>query len=227
MAHVRHNSGRVEWYTPVHIIEAARAVMGGIDLDPASSEAANRIVRAEHFYSRADNGLRPDRPWWGRIWLGPPFGQPHITRFAERAVLEVESGAVQQLLWLSNNATETAWAQLLLSAAQTACFLAARLSFLNETLRPVGSPLQGQMVLALGAVDIDLFKAEFGVWGACFVNSRLSLRPHRQFSLWQGADADRAGVGGPYVGGTGMQSGGRPLPDSIAGATGGRKTRSD
>lgn len=34
------------WYTPASYIEAARAVMDGIDLDPFSSEKANSTIRA-------------------------------------------------------------------------------------------------------------------------------------------------------------------------------------
>ena len=50
-AHVGPNSGVPEWYTPAELIDAARDVLGGIDLDPASSAIANETVKAERYFT--------------------------------------------------------------------------------------------------------------------------------------------------------------------------------
>src|SRR5450432_2540331 len=62
-----------EWYTPAKYIEAARAVMGSIDLDPASCKIANRTVKATRYCSKEENGL--SKEWTGNIWLNPPYGR--------------------------------------------------------------------------------------------------------------------------------------------------------
>ena len=49
------SSESVEWYTPKKYIEAARIVMGNIDLDPASSKMANEIVKAPAYFTRDDD----------------------------------------------------------------------------------------------------------------------------------------------------------------------------
>ena len=46
-----------EWYTPARYVDAARLTLGSIDLDPASCEAANKIVKAKTFYSKDRDGL--------------------------------------------------------------------------------------------------------------------------------------------------------------------------
>lgn len=74
---INQTSSDVEYYTPVEIVEAARRVMGGIDLDPASSENANRIVRAAQIYTAYDSGL--ERGWPGKIWMNHPFGRAEET----------------------------------------------------------------------------------------------------------------------------------------------------
>ncbi len=60
------------WFTPVAIVAAVRATLGGIDLDPASEPLANARVGAAMFFDEADNGLT--RKWSGRVFLNPPGG---------------------------------------------------------------------------------------------------------------------------------------------------------
>lgn len=166
-AHVSHNSGNNEWYTPPHYVEAARKVMGGIDLDPASSEIANHTVKALRFFTADDNGL--EQQWKGRVWMNPPYAQPLIAQFIERLIDQYCANAVTEAIVLVNNATDTAWGQALLKSAAGVCFPKARIRFLDPAGNPSGSPLQGQMIVYLGK-NRDYFSQEFAGFGACFAN---------------------------------------------------------
>jgi phage N-6-adenine-methyltransferase len=159
-AHVAANEGDNEWYTPREYIKAAVAVMGAIDLDPASSEQANTIISAAVFFAEADDGLA--QGWAGRVWLNPPYARPLVDRFCERLAEHHAAGDVPQACALVNNATETAWFQGLAGAASAMCFPRGRVKFWHPRKESV--PLQGQAVVYLGPRAAE-FRAEFAQFG--------------------------------------------------------------
>ena len=166
-AHVANNSGNNEWYTPADYIALARAVMGGIDTDPATSEIANRTVQAAQIFTAEDNGLT--KQWSGRVWCNPPYAQPLIAEFAEAIASKYETGEIEQACVLVNNGTETGWFQRMLQAASAVCFPRSRIRFVDPEGNPSGAPLQGQAVLYLGN-EPETFASVFSEKGAVLFN---------------------------------------------------------
>lgn len=65
----RHSAASCRWYTPPAIVDAARDVLGRIDLDVASDATAQGVVLAKRWYER--DGL--ELPWdAASLWINPP-----------------------------------------------------------------------------------------------------------------------------------------------------------
>lgn len=70
----KHLSNTNEQYTPPDLVEMVREVLGGIDLDPASSELANHTVQASQIFTEADGEKTFHEDWCGRVFMNPPGG---------------------------------------------------------------------------------------------------------------------------------------------------------
>ena len=154
--HVANNSGNNEWYTPAEYIEAARKAMGSIDTDPASNDIANKVVKAEKYYTIETDGLAHD--WHGNVWMNPPYSSDLITKFIEK--LKEQRGNYEQAIILVNNATETQWFYEIVKIASAVCFPKSRVKFYMPDGK-TGAPLQGQAVLYVGN-NTEKFISAFG-----------------------------------------------------------------
>jgi ParB family chromosome partitioning protein len=150
----------VEWYTPARYIAAAREVMGGIDLDPASSELANETVGAPRFFSEEDNGL--EREWGGRVWLNPPYGKG-TGLFASKLVEEYASGRVTAgVLLINAYGFDSGWFQPLWD--QPLCFTDHRITFTSPQ-RGTGGPANANLFIYFGPAE-QRFADVFAGFGA-------------------------------------------------------------
>lgn len=140
-------TGENEWYTPVEYIEAARKVMGEIDLDPATSEFGQSRIKAINCYTKEENGL--NRPWIGRIWLNPPYSQPDIMLFADKLIAEIEMGNVIEAIVLTHNYTDTAWFHNLALISNRICFTRGRVKYEKQN-GTIAAPTQGATFFYFG-----------------------------------------------------------------------------
>jgi hypothetical protein len=94
-----------ECYTPGEHLELARDVLGRIDLDPASNETAQRLVRAARFFTIDDDGLAQE--WTGRVWLNCPYSKP--APWVLKLLAAYNAGAVTASVALFNANLASRW----------------------------------------------------------------------------------------------------------------------
>ena len=141
-----------EWYTPPQYLESVRAVFGAdIDLDPASCENANATVRANHYFTEADDGLARD--WFGRVFLNPPYGvaddrESRAGVFCRKAIAEYQAGRVTEAIILVNSVHAQRWQAPLYRFA--VCFVDHRIRFVAEHGELSPNPTFGNIFVYLG-----------------------------------------------------------------------------
>lgn len=178
------DTGSVEYYTPLEVVDAARVTLGGIDLDPASCVEANRTVRATKFYTLADDGLA--QPWGGRVWMNHPFSKgwractasckrktcakrgyhvpvdvPGNAAWVDRLVQAFEVGEVTQAVCICFAATSEQWYAPLHAYPQV--YLSPRTNYRDADGRIVEGVTKGSVVTYLGPNPARFFEAFRGM----------------------------------------------------------------
>jgi phage N-6-adenine-methyltransferase len=157
-----------EWGSPKSIVDAGRRVLGRIDLDPASNERAQKIVRAQKYYTKKDDGL--SQKWKGprasrvKVWLNPPFSQPLCGKFVAKLLAEHKAKRVSEALLILNAVTDTAAFHDLAREGFEFCLTKGRVSFLGPDGKPLTSNNRGQVIFHVGKPS-KAFRREFGKFG--------------------------------------------------------------
>lgn len=164
----QHLSMSQEWFTPQPIIEAAREVMGGIDLDPASSSEANKRVRAGVFFNKDIDGL--EHEWHGRVFLNPPGGKRGLIsipflfweKLADRFCRNKVSEAVFVAFSLEQmQVTQSAFHSVL---DYPFCVPSKRMKFTPGSGQKAKSPTHSNAIVYLGP-NKDKFRSVFSQFG--------------------------------------------------------------
>jgi hypothetical protein len=151
-----------EYYTPAKYIEAAREVLGVIDLDPASCAAANKTVRAATYFTKRDDGLAKE--WRGNVWLNAPYGSL-VGRFIDKLSEELAAARVPAAICLVNaHCTDTAWFRQLYDGHL--CFTNHRINFTGDESRSGSN--HGSVFVYFGP-DRARFRQAFCRFGDCLV----------------------------------------------------------
>jgi DNA N-6-adenine-methyltransferase (Dam)/Protein of unknown function (DUF3102) len=169
-----YSSESVEWYTPERYVEAAREVLGEIDLDPASCAEANKVVRAKKFWTKKDKPL--ERDWKGRVFMNPPYGMDDsgnsvAAMFCAKALAEFAAGNISEGIILVNSLHSQAWQAPLYS--QPVCFVDHRIKFVSGGGEENKNPTMSNIFVYLGA-DGEKFARVFSRLGYVMFPSLVS-----------------------------------------------------
>src|SRR5512134_3111360 len=95
------DTDKTDWHMPVECIEAARACLRAIDLDPASSAGAQEAVRAARYLTVEEDALSQE--WHGHIWLNPLHSLPEVRRLVAKLLAEYRSGYTHEAILFAHN----------------------------------------------------------------------------------------------------------------------------
>jgi len=157
------------WLTPDYIIDAVKKVLGEIDLDPFSSEEANRRIKARYIFIENDSAFDNTWPFVRSVFINPPYGQGLIAKAIEKLIEEYKKGIFEEGILLVNNATDTLWFHSVLPFVSARCDTKGRIKFIPATeagaQKNTSSNTRGQVLFFFGK-NAKRFEKEFSAIGA-------------------------------------------------------------
>jgi len=137
-SHERAPDGKNEWLTPPEIVQA----LGPFDLDPCAPINRPWPTAARHFTAE-DNGLI--KPWEGRVWLNPPYGQETI-KWMRR--MREHRNCIALICARTDTRT---WHECVWGVADAILWLRGRLTFFNvDGTRPKNTLGAPSVLIAYG-----------------------------------------------------------------------------
>lgn len=85
------SSDNTEWETPRWLIRLCEQLIGGkFTLDACAKD--RKAAKAPKYISPAQDALKPDLLWHGRVWMNPPYGR-RIQHWIKKAYEQSLAGA--------------------------------------------------------------------------------------------------------------------------------------
>ena len=134
------------WLTPKYILSQ----LGPFDLDPCADQDNPTWCECPARYTKSDDGL--GRPWFGRVFMNPPFSSTHawIRKHADHGVgVSLVPASIESRLW-----HETIWRR-----ARGILLLNGRTRFCNpDGSMTTGRPLRSIALVAWSGSDRDILR---------------------------------------------------------------------
>ena len=144
-----------DWYTPPEIFAALGLTF---DLDPCSPGYDHWVPAAYH-YTKAEDGLV--RPWFGLVFMNPPFGGrnghvPWLVKFLDHGNGVAIVRAYTSSSWFHDHVAPR---------AETLLFPRGKTKFIRPDGTVGGSPGHGVVLIGMGAVANEaLRECGLGLW---------------------------------------------------------------
>jgi hypothetical protein len=121
-----------KWHTPQIFIDAARELMGEIDLDPATDEIAQRRIKAKVYHTKEPDKDAFKFEWYGKMILCPPYKIGLIDKFMEKTIDQWDKGNITEAIIMPHTSTtQEEWFQLMFKRCNAFCLLRERVKWVK------------------------------------------------------------------------------------------------